>query len=274
MSLLPGLAAGSASGVPLALALMALLGYAIAAWPTSWFGRVGTNALWAGVGLHVAMLVADIGGIGHAVQGARLGFGPVLSLTICLVLVVHALEGGLEPPPSLRRILACAGGAAVALAFVYPGEPVKLASPLSPLHWVLGIASYGLFGAAVLHGLMLDAAERRMRLRDPRVPAGAFGMPLLQLERLTFRFVQAGFVVLTLAIVLGAATVQQWRWDHKTVLALLGWALFGALLVGRRYRGWRGRRATRWVYIGAAVLLLSYVGSRFVFEVLLERAAG
>jgi ABC-type uncharacterized transport system permease subunit len=268
-------AAGFPSGWPLGLAVLALVGYATAAWPA----REGDAAslprwqwlewaFWAAVAAHVFMLVADIGGIGHASPGARLGFGPVLSLTVCLVLVVHAAEIGLGLPPRLRRILACAGGAAVALALAYPGEPRVLASPLAPLHWVFGVASYGLFGAAVLHALLLDQAERRLRTPGAH---GGFGLPLLQLEHLTFRFVEAGLLLLTLAIVLGVLTTEQWRWDHKTVFSLLGWALFAGLVVGRRVQGWRGRRATRWVYIGAAVLLLAYVGSRFVFEVLLDR---
>ena len=99
------------------------------------------------------------------------------------------------------------------------------------------------------------------------------GLPLLRLERLTFRFVEVGFGVLTLALVLGAATATHWRWDHKTVFSLLGWAVFAALLIGRKWQGWRGRRATRWLYVGAVLLLLAYAGSRFVFEVLLSRAA-
>jgi ABC-type uncharacterized transport system permease subunit len=77
--------------------------------------------------------------------------------------------------------------------------------------------------------------------------------------------------VLSATVLLGLFTATQWRWDHKTVFSLLGWAVFAALLVGRRLQGWRGRRATRWLYVGAALLLLSYVGSRFVLEVLLGR---
>jgi ABC-type uncharacterized transport system permease subunit len=96
-------------------------------------------------------------------------------------------------------------------------------------------------------------------------------MPLLQLERLTFRFVQAGFCVLTATLVMGALTAAQWRWDHKIVFSLLGWAVFAALLWGRQVQGWRGRRATRWLYAGAVLLLLAYAGSRFVFEVVLGR---
>jgi ABC-type uncharacterized transport system permease subunit len=55
------------------------------------------------------------------------------------------------------------------------------------------------------------------------------------------------------------------------VFSLLGWAVFAALLAGRHWRGWRGQRATRWLYAGAVLLLLAYVGSRFVFEVVLGR---
>ena len=55
------------------------------------------------------------------------------------------------------------------------------------------------------------------------------------------------------------------------MFSLLAWAVFAALLLGRHLRGWRGKRATRWLYTGAVLLLLAYVGSRFVLEVLLHR---
>ena len=57
------------------------------------------------------------------------------------------------------------------------------------------------------------------------------------------------------------------------MFSLLGWAVFAALLAGAPLRGWRGRHATRWLYAGAVLLLLAYVGSRFVLEVMLERGA-
>jgi ABC-type uncharacterized transport system permease subunit len=46
---------------------------------------------------------------------------------------------------------------------------------------------------------------------------------------------------------------------------------FGTLLIGRARFGWRGRRAVRFVYAGAVLLLLAYAGSRFVLEVILGR---
>jgi ABC-type uncharacterized transport system permease subunit len=264
----------TASGWPLWMALVALAAYTLAWLPGAALAPAAAPALAVGVAAHALMLTTEIGHLGVAGSAARLGFGPVLSLTVCLVLAVHAIESRLLPVPTVRRTLALAGTAAVALALFFPGELRTLGSRWAPLHWLLGVASYGLFGAAVLHALLLDESDRRMRQRmTSPAPRPAFGMPLLQLERLTYRFVQAGFAVLSFAIVLGIVTTEQWRFDHKTVLSLLSWGIFAALLAGRQWRGWRGRQATRWLYAGAIVLLLAYAGTRFVTEVLLERSA-
>ena len=273
--------AGSGA-LALGLALLAMLSYALAAWPTTPGRQLPAWALGLGWLLHLLLLVLDIGGWGRSEAGARLGFGPVSSLTVWLVLGVHTIESRLVPLPAVRRVLATMGAAVVLLAWAFPGEVRPALSAWAPLHWLLGVASYALFGAAVLHGALLDAAERRLRAHGGRATVvgaaalaapGPMGLPLLRLERLTFRFVAAGFVVLTLALALGVATSPAWRWDHKAVFSLLAWGLFAALLAGRAWRGWRGRRATRWLYAGALLLLLAYVGSRFVFEVVLGRPA-
>ncbi len=66
---------------------------------------------------------------------------------------------------------------------------------------------------------------------------------------------------------------RAWRWDHKTVFSVLAWVAFALLLLGRARFGWRGRTAVRVLYAGSLLLLLAYVGSRFVLEVVLGRAA-
>ena len=263
----------ASTGIPGAwmLAPAAVAAYVVAAFPGRAQGRGMPSALIVGVLLHAVLLALDVSGLGSHSGGARLGFGPVVSLTVWLVLAVHTVESRLVPQPGVRRVLALLGAAAVLLAWALPAQPQPLTgSPWAPLHWVLGVGAYGLFGAAVLHATMLDAAETRMRQHAGGPPL-AFGMPLLQLERLTFRFVEAGFAVLSAALVLGALTSPHWRWDHKTVFSLLGWAVIGGLLAGRKLQGWRGRRATRWLYVGAVLLLLAYAGSRFVMQFVLGR---
>jgi ABC-type uncharacterized transport system permease subunit len=267
--------AAAAVAWPWLPALGAVLAYLVAMLPAPDGRRLHTAALQLGWVLHGVALVLEIAAIGREPPGVRFGFGPALSLTVWFVLAVHAVESRLFSLPGVRRQLATVGAPVVLLAAAFPGE-IRLdesGSAWMPLHWLLGIASYGLFGAAVLHAMLLDRAERQMRLKliPPQGGGGPFGLPLLRLERLTFRFVEAGFVVLSAALLLGAWLSPHWRWDHKTVFSLLGWATFALLIGGRLAWGWRGRRATRWLYAGAVLLLLGYIGSRFVLEVVLHR---
>lgn len=261
--------------VPLVLpSLAALASYLLATTSSERAAAWLRPALLFGWAAHAVALLVDMSGWGADPSGARFGFAPALSMTVWLVLAVYVIESRFVPIGQVRRTMALLGILAVALAAFFPGElRPHAASNWAPLHWVLGIASYGLFGAAVLHAVMLDGADRRMRSRRPgEAVATPLGLPLLALERLTFSFVAAGFGALTAAILLGAIFASPWRWDHKTVFSLLGWVVFAGVLGGRRAFGWRGRRATRWVYIGAGLLLLAYVGSRFVLEVVLGRA--
>lgn len=276
LSFAPGDPGATAAALTLGLpSIVALTAYLAAALIGERFAGALRATLLAGWIAHALAIVVDTAGLGTEVVGARFGFAPALSVTVWLVLAVYGIESRFVPLPGVRRTLAWLAAAAVVLAWAFPGELRSQAlSRWAPLHWVLGIASYGLFGAAVLHGAMLSRAEQQLRHRAlsaaPHAPAG---MPLLRLERLTFRFVGAGFVVLSLALLLGAWFASPWRWDHKTVFSMLGWLVFAALLAGRRAFGWRGPHATRWLYAGAGLLLLAYVGSRFVLEVLLHRGA-
>jgi ABC-type uncharacterized transport system permease subunit len=270
--------ADSAPLTPAAIALalpsvVALACYVAAAMPSERFSAALRKALlfgWIAQGLSI---VIDIAGIGSATPGARFGFAPALSVTLWLVLAVYEFESRSMPLPGARRALAACGVVVVVLAGLFPGQVHPQAASLwAPLHWLLGIASYGLFGVAVLHALLLNRAERRMRRARTVAEPPAQGLPILRLERLTFRFVAAGFIVLSAAIILGAWFANPWRWDHKAVFSILGWLVFAGLLAGRRAFGWRGPKAAGWLYAGAVLLLLAYVGSRFVLEVLLHRA--
>ncbi|MEP6873888.1 MAG: cytochrome c biogenesis protein CcsA [Burkholderiales bacterium] len=272
VALVPAAVSASAwaLGVP---CLVALAGYSVAALMREQRGDILRAALLAAWIAHAIAIIVDIAGIGSEIVAARFGFAPALSMTVWLVLAVYLVESRFVPLPGARRALAMLAFAVVGLAWLFPGEVRPLVvSRWAPVHWGLGIASYGLFGAAVLHAAMLGRAERQMRTAALATTSAKKGMPLLQLERMTFRFVGAGFVALSAAIALGAWFASPWRWDHKTVFSMLGWLVFAGLLAGRRAFGWRGPAATRGVYAGAVLLLLAYVGSRFVLEVLLHRA--
>jgi ABC-type uncharacterized transport system permease subunit len=261
----------SADLTPVALALAAAAAYAVPALAASRISPAAIRgvalAAWLLHGLTLAW--AMLGG------AARFGFAPALSVTVWLVAAVYAVESHVFPKLQTRWALSALGAAAVLLALAFPGNLLHAnASLWLPLHWALGIASYGLFGVAVAHGWFMTRAEERIRLAaDPDS-----GMPLLTLERLTFRFVTAGFVLLSATLLVALVFGEQLygsqatrKWDHKTVFSLLSWLTFAILLIGRARFGWRGRVAVRVLYAGSGLLLLGYVGSRFVMEVVLGR---
>jgi len=205
----------------------------------------------------------------------RFGFAPALSMTAWLVLSVYAIQSRLFPQLKGHWALAGFGGFAVLLSIIFPGtEYHMVASMWLPLHWALGLASYGLFAAAVVHAWLMGRAEKSMRLAT----GAEAGVPLLTLERLTFRFVEAGFLLLSATLLVGWLFAEQLygpdlaaKWNHKTVFSVLAWLAFAGLLAGRAQLGWRGLKAVRVLYLGAGLLLLGYVGSRFVLEVILKR---
>jgi ABC-type uncharacterized transport system permease subunit len=252
------------------LALATTAAYAVPAAGAARLSEKGARrALLAAWLLHAATLAWALLG-----DTPRFGFAPALSVTAWLVLTVYAVERQMFPQLRARWALAALGAAAVVLALVFPGTPLHVASsPWLSLHWALGVAAYGLFAAAAVHAWLLQRVEHSIRnAAEPQA-----GLPLLTLERLTFRFASAGFVLLSATLVAGIFFSEilygrAWRWDHKTVFSVLSWIAFAALLLGRLRFGLRGRRAVNFIYVGSLLLLLAYVGSRFVMEVVLRRA--
>jgi ABC-type uncharacterized transport system permease subunit len=61
------------------------------------------------------------------------------------------------------------------------------------------------------------------------------------------------------------------QFTHKGVFGIASWVIFGALLAGRQIYGWRGRTALRWTLAGFLALVLAYIGTKFVLEVILRR---
>jgi ABC-type uncharacterized transport system permease subunit len=263
----------SASPASLVLTLAAAAAYAVPAAGASRLSEQAARmALLAAWLLHAIVLASGLLG-----SPPRFGFAPALSVTAWLVLTVYAIERQMFPQLEARWALAGLGSAAVLLTLIFPGTPLHpTASPWLPLHWALGIASYGLFAAAVVHAWMMTRAEKQIRqAADPHA-----GVPLLTLERLTFRFATAGFILLSATLLAGLLFSEtlygegrSFKWDHKTVFSILSWVVFAFLLLGRLRFGWRGRKAVRVLYAGSLLLLLAYAGSRFVLEVVLGRPA-
>jgi len=154
----------------------------------------------------------------------------------------------------------------------------EIASAGWPLavHVVLAMGSAGMFAVAALLVVMLA-------LQDAAIRGGRSGgwlatlPPVESLERALFSVIGIGTAALTVAILAGLLFVTNLfaqHLVHKTVLALIAWAIFACLLFGRWRFGWRGRKAARYTIAGFLVLAFAYFGSKFVLEILLGRHWG
>jgi len=143
------------------------------------------------------------------------------------------------------------------------------------LHAWLALLAYATLAVGALLAIMSWLQERALRQRR-LVEHLAMLPPLTQLETLLFRTLTAGFVLLSLALLTGVLFVQDLfaqHLVHKTVLSAMAWLVFGILLLGRWRLGWRGRRAVRLTLGAMTLLLLAFFGSKFVLELVLQRAA-
>jgi ABC-type uncharacterized transport system permease subunit len=208
----------------------------------------------------------------------RFGFAQALSVMMFLGVAVYWVESLFYSLEGMQPLLLPLAAVAAPLPALFPGLAASGAHAEAAefkLHLALAMFAYGLFVIALLHAALMSFAERHLHLKGtvafPNLP------PLLTLEALLFRMIGAAFVFLTLTLVTGIAFSETLfgralRFEHKTVFAVLSWLIFAWLLAGRWRYGWRGRTALRWTLSGFVMLMLAYVGSRFVLEVLLGRS--
>ena len=225
--------------------------------------------------LHGSLLYADV----FSQSDIRFGFAYALSAMLWLTVLFYWLESLLYDLDAMLPPALALAALTVPLPALFPGRigGAYAASFEFRLHLVLAMLAYSLFTIAILHAVLMAVAERRLHRKEGGA-AGLLGAlpPLLTLERLLFRLIAAAFVLLTLTLATGIAYSETlfgraMRFDHKTVFAVLSWLTFGVLLAGRWLYGWRGRTALRWTLTGFVLLILAYVGSRFVLEVILAR---
>ncbi|MEO8102830.1 MAG: cytochrome c biogenesis protein CcsA [Betaproteobacteria bacterium] len=210
-------------------------------------------------------------------DGLNIGFSHAISLIIWLVMGVYFLIGFDNQLLRLAALYLAPIAAAATLlpAFLPAQRIVHYAGFAFKLHFVVAILAYALFTVAALHALLMLFLEKR--LHEGAMPQELQGMPpLLRIERLLFQLLGIAFLLLTATLVSGVFFSESlfgkaFQLSHKTVFAVFSWLIFGGLLFGHWKFGWRGKVAVRWTLIGFLLLLLSYVGSKFVLEIILHR---
>ena len=211
-------------------------------------------------------------------EGLDLGVANAISMLIWLTVLIYWLAGlAFEGLTGILGLMAPIALLAVLLTAVVPTHHIVTygGDPLFALHFGIAMLAYSLFIVATVHAVAMLALEKW--LHRGLVPPFLKSLPpLLVMEALLFRMLLTAFVLLTLTVVSGVFFSEQlfgkpFTLTHTTVFAIATWFIFGGLLVGHYARGWRGRIAVYWTLAGFTALLLAYVGSKVVLELILKR---
>jgi ABC-type uncharacterized transport system permease subunit len=261
------------------------VGLAVLSWRSRWRGPVldrpptrlaGWERVWLLIALlaHGITLASDL----FPDDAMHFSFSIALSLIFWLAVAFYWIESFYARMEGLQVFVLPAAAVGVLMPAVFPMQHmlINASSMQFRAHFLIAMFAYSLFTLAALHAVLMAVAEKRLH-HGRLTPLLASLPPLLTMEILLFRLISIAFVLLTLTLISGTLFSESLfgkalSFDHKTVFAILSWIIFAHLLWGRYSRGWRGRKALRWTLAGFVVLLLAYIGSRFVLEFLLGRS--
>lgn len=258
---------------------LAALAALVAATLASFRGAVGEagRGFWLLLGAALAGSAAVIALRSGSRWDSSLSTALWWSIACCLGL--FALLAGFGP--TMRRLAPLLFSYLVLLALValasggLPGHVRAVGEPglWLPVHIAVSLVTYALATLAAVAGLAVFLRERALKRKESggliaRLPSIADG------ERLQFRLLGAAEAVLGVGLATGFALDwveygQVITLDHKTLLSILAFALFGLLLLMHNRGGLRGRRAVRVGLVAYLLLTLSYIGVKFVTDVLL-----
>jgi cytochrome c-type biogenesis protein CcsB len=148
--------------------------------------------------------------------------------------------------------------------------PASLRSAWLPVHVTLAFLGDALFVVAAGVSLAYLVYESRLKSKRPMTPAGQTMPSLEKLDRINYRLLGWGFVMLSLAIVSGALWAEAtwghlWSWEPQESWSLITWLLYAGLLESRIAAGWRGRRAAALTLAVFTVLLGSFLSVSLIF---------
>lgn len=224
----------------------------------------------AGVGIaaHTTLLFTTL----FPGQGLALNFFTTLSLFAWQAVVVFGFATLRYRVDNLGLVLFPLAAIAQAIDAVIITLSVPIEAPIGlQLHILFSMMSIGLLTVAASQALLISIQHHRLRTR--RLGGIMKTLPALEtMEALLFQLLVCGWVVLSLALLSGIPHIHDilaQKLLHKTALTITAWLMFSVLLLGHYRLGWRGKTVLRAVWLGYALLLVAYFGSRIVTEFLL-----
>ncbi|AFU97908.1 cytochrome C assembly family protein [Simiduia agarivorans] len=205
-------------------------------------------------------------------NGINLSFFATGSLVAAVMNALVLISSFRKPVHTLLLILMPLSIVCVSLLLGshHPDHFTPLTEGLA-LHVILSLLAYSLLTIATAQAVLLAYQTHQLKNHQPGGLIKALP-PLQSMESLLFELLWLGFILLTTALATGWFFVQDLlaqHLAHKTVFSVAAWLIYGCLLWGRHYLGWRGYTAVRFALGGFAALMLAFFGSKFVLELVL-----
>ena len=234
-------------------------------------GRQATIALAVGAALQTAALATSgvrAGNIPVTDFAESVGFLSWLTALAGLMLIVRfriAVIGGFVAPV----VFVATTVAAVTIRRQQIRIPAALRSAWLPVHVTLAFVGFALFLMAAAVSVVYLIYERRLKAKRPLAPTDERAPSLEKLDRINYRLLSWGFLMLTLAIITGAIWADAtwghfWSWEPQESWSFVIWLMYAALLESRLTAGWRGRRVAALTIVVLTLLIVSFVGVSLV----------
>ena len=166
----------------------------------------------------------------------------------------------------------------IVLAIIFPSKSTLLTNLgwQSLTHIILSLLAFGVLTITAAQTITIAGIDYRLKHKLMSKSLFGVGLPPLQtLEASLFSTLHIGLALLTLSILTGFMYLDDMFAQHvvhKTFLSIIAWLVLVALSLGRLRFGWRGSMAFKILLSAYALLFLAFIGSKFVLEILLERA--
>lgn len=198
--------------------------------------------------------------------------GSLIAMIVALLLLIAAIN---KPVENLGLVVfpIAALMLGLALNFDNPSHSLQVHNWQMTTHILTSIIAFSLLNIAAVQAILLAIQDQQLKSHPPKRFIQSLP-PLQTMETLLFQMLGVGVFFLSISLISGFVFVENLfaqHLVHKTVLSILAWLIFSALLLGRSRYGWRGQLAIQWTLIGFVSLLLAYFGSKLVLELILHR---
>lgn len=139
------------------------------------------------------------------------------------------------------------------------------------IHVLVSLLGYSLLALATMQAMLVSFQNAYLHGHTNHPFMNV--LPSLQdMERFLFHLLIAGVVFLGASLVTGFIffdNLFEQNVIHKTILSIIAFILYSLLLFGHWQFGWRGKTAVNLTIAAFFILLIGFMGSKYVYEYLL-----